>query len=105
MVVNQGNVVSVAIFKTKDDTPVGANGHGPISLVITLKLVQTIAWKIESLRGGSGVQYCQNAVHFLDQVGAKAAAIVLLEQPHQALVLEADDHGVSVQRQLSLVNE
>ncbi len=55
--------------------------------------------------GGSGVQYCQNAVDFLDQVGAKAAAIVLLEQPHQALVLEADDHGVSVQRQLSLVNE
>ena len=104
MVVNQGNVASVAIFKTKDDTPVGTNGHGPISLVIDLKLVQTIAWEIESLRGGSGIQYCQNTVDFVDQISAKAAAIVLLEQPLQALVLEADDHWVSVQRQLSLVN-
>ena len=73
MVVNQGNVASVAIFKTKDDAPIGTNGHGPISLIIALELVQTIAWEIESLRGGSGVQYCQNAVYFVDQVSAKAA--------------------------------
>jgi hypothetical protein len=92
MVVNQVDFISLAIFKTKDDAPVGANGHGPVSLVIALKRMQMIAGEIESLRGGSGVQHSQNAFDFVDQVSTKAAAIVLLEQPLKTLVLEADDH-------------
>ena len=104
MVVHQVDVASSAIFETENNPPVGANREGPVSFPIAFELVQAVAGKIESLRGGSGVQYAQNTLDFVGQVSAKAAAIVLLEQPLQALVLKADDHCESVQRQLSLVN-
>jgi len=104
MVVNQVDVASAVIFETENNPPVGAHRDGPVSLPIAFELVQAVAGKIESLRRGSSVQDRQNTLDFVGQVSAKAAAIVLLEQPLQALVLEADDHRGSVQRQLSLVN-
>jgi len=88
MVVNQVDVASSAIFETENNPPVGANREGPVSFPIAFELVQAVAGKIESLRGGSGVQYAQNTLDFVGQVSAKALRLFCSNSRFRPLCLK-----------------
>lgn len=92
VVVDQFNIKGIVVFKAENDAPICPYRHRPQPLQITLKLVQTIAREIESLRRRGGIEKRKDSFHRFQQIGAYPASVVARIEPLQAPMFEALDH-------------
>ena len=70
--------MGVTVLEAKNDAPVGADGDGPKVPPVAFELVEAIARKIETLRGGCGVEQGKNVLDFVEKVWPDFAAVPAL---------------------------
>jgi hypothetical protein len=75
VIVHQFDIKGILALETKDDAPVGSDGHGLETLKIAFERVQAIAGQIESLRCGSRVENREDSFHGVQEIGANPAAV------------------------------
>lgn len=94
VVIKQIDSISVTIRKTEDNPLVGPHRHGPEVFHIALEWVQMKTCHAHVLDGLGFAELGKDRPYFVEQVGSNPSRIVLLKEPLQALVPEADDHTV-----------
>jgi len=88
MVVDQVDIVDIAVPKAKDDSPIPGNDNTPITLQLTPQGVYSIPWQIE-IRGLPGhFKIGQNQRNPSDQIGPESPAVATLMEPLQTPVPE-----------------
>lgn len=92
MVVDQFNVKSSGLFKTKHDPPIGPHCNRPKPLQIALQRVKTVTGKIKRLRRSGPIEDGQNLLHRVHQIRPNPAPVPTLIKPFQASVFEAPNH-------------
>jgi hypothetical protein len=92
VVVRQINVESIAIFKAKNDPPVGAHNNRPKAFKIANERMQAQSRKVHVVDPFGCIQKAENIVDPLDVLCAYAFSIAVIEKTLKAFVAKADDH-------------
>ena len=94
MVINQFNVIGLSAVKAEDNSPVGPNRYGPITLPVSLQGVEVKTGQPHVVYGGGFVKLDEDSSNLSDQVRSNPGRIVLFKEPLQTLVTETDDHTI-----------
>ena len=93
VVVNQVNIVDIAIVKAEYDPPVTGNRDTPNSLQSTFQRVKTVTGQIE-IRGSAGiVKIRRRKCNVFRLIRAHSARVTTLVQPLEASIAKTSNHG------------
>jgi hypothetical protein len=92
MVVHEIDVKSTAVNETKNNPPVGANGHRMESLERTLQGMKPKARMIQVLQIIRGIKISQNNAYPIRHVLRDLASIVFHIEQLQPLMMKSPDH-------------
>ena len=94
MVIDQFNVNSVRVFKTKDNPPIGAHGDRPKASQIASERVQPVAGKIHRLRGLGRIKAGKNILNPVQQIRPYLARVAAFIEAFQPAMFKAFNHDV-----------
>jgi hypothetical protein len=80
MIVDQIDLVSVAILEAKDDPPVAGHGYAPEALQIALQGMETIARESHLLRSIDNIQPGKDVLDPVQLIGPHLLPIAAQEQ-------------------------
>ncbi len=86
MIVDEIDVPGHPVFESKNNPPVGSNGHRPEAFEIALQGMKMKRWQVERVDRFRHVQNGENLPDLADMFRTDASRIVVLEQLSQALV-------------------
>jgi len=92
VVVDEIDIVGMSRIEAEDDSPVGADAHGPAPPQIAAERVQSEAREIQRIDGLGVLQGKQDAPQLRDILGGNLASVSALVEPLQAAVLDAGDY-------------
>ena len=89
VIVGQIDVTSLAVFKSKDDSPVGTDCNGPKSLEISFQGVKTKRENVQVFYPFCCIECSKDEANPTDVLGGKFARVVTFVKPLQRSVPEA----------------
>jgi hypothetical protein len=92
VVVRQINIESVAIFKAKNNPPVGAHDNRPKALEVTDEGMQAQSRKVHVFDPLRRIQKAENIFDPLNVFRAYTFSITVVEEALKILVTKAHDH-------------
>jgi hypothetical protein len=95
VVIDKINIIGIAFLESEDDAPVRPDGYAPKALEITFQGVEVETGKVHVFRLTGTVQDSHDVLDFLEVIGADAFGFPILEEPFEALMPEALNHGTS----------
>jgi len=81
VVVDQVDVVRVAVVKVEDDAPVGPDSHAAKAFEVTLEGVEVKAGQVHIFGLLGAVQHGEDVFYFLDVIGPESFGFAVLEEP------------------------
>ena len=96
MVIDEINVVHVASFKPKGDSPVASNRNAPQSSSVPSEWMKSVSWQIEIARLAGGIQVCQGESDSVQLVCGYSAGVVSLKEPPQPSMAKRTDHELII---------
>ena len=105
MIVLVAHIAALVTVEHECDSPVSIDIDCPLTFAATLELMQseTRGVKIADIR--SNIQSRQDSTDLLDVTGVDTSDIASFEESLQTTVFEADDHSISVTRNVSRVKQ
>lgn len=92
MIVDQIDIIGIAIVEPKDYAPVGPDSHTPESLQFSFKWMQCKAGEAHVFRSLRPIQNSENVFDLLNVIGPDAFGSPVFKQAFQAFVLEGSNH-------------
>ena len=89
MTVSHINVLSVALQKAEDHTPIGPDGHAPETFEIALERMKPKAGQIHVVRLSGTVKNREDIFNLLDVIGVDSSGLTIFKEPLQSLMPEA----------------
>ena len=96
MVIDEINVVHVASFKPKGESPVASNRNAPQSSSVPSEWMQSVSWQIKIARLAGGIQVCQGESDSVQLVGGYPAGVVSPKEPPQPSMAKRTDHALII---------
>ena len=104
MIIDQFNVTGVSFDKAKDYPPVGSNRDSIEPVPVPFQGMHPEAGQIHIARSSRTVEHRKDIFNLFADVSPNTLELPILKQPFQPFVLKIGDHGVTLLRQLTIVN-
>lgn len=92
MIISVIHILNIAVRKTKCDSPVGADSHGPKSYQVTLQRMQAESRQVHILGSNGHIQTGQDIPQLVCMFSYNTARIILFVQPLQPFMAYRADH-------------
>ena len=96
VIVDQINVVRIAIFKSEYESPITGNRNAPYSFQIALERMQSVSWQIYVPRLAGSIEVCKSESDPIQQISAYPAGVVPLMEALKSPMAKGPYHRVIV---------
>ena len=98
MVVDEIDVVHVAVLKSEGDPSVAGDRNDPRSSSVSSEWMQSVSWEVEVARFAGSIQVRQREGDSVQLVGGYPPRVVSLVEPSQPSMAKRTDHEVIIPR-------